>query len=218
MFQSVTTAGRWTSAVFAVALMLGGCAVSEDAADGLQATLDATTDDSYEIAAVPEFDAWSADPMRHEGTLEPRSPHSNPIVPARIIAPPVPLECVPYAREVSKVAIKGDAWVWWRAAKGRYRRDRTPGVGSVLVLKRSARLRRGHIAVVSRVLNRREILVDHANWLNRGQIHKNARVRDVSAGNDWSTVRIWYTPGNTLGKRTYPAHGFIHPERQVTRR
>jgi hypothetical protein len=80
-----------------------------------------------------------------------------------------------------------------------------------LVLKRTSHLRYGHVSVVSRVISSREILVDHANWLNRGQIHKNEPVRDVSANNDWSVVRVWYTPGNTLGTRHYPAYGFIHP-------
>ncbi len=79
------------------------------------------------------------------------------------------------------------------------------------MLKRTGQLRYGHVAVVSRVINSREILVDHANWLNRGRIHKGEPVRDVSANNDWSVVRVWYTPGNTLGTRHYPAYGFIHP-------
>ena len=84
------------------------------------------------------------------------------------------------------------------------------------MLKRTDRLQDGHISVVSRILNNREILVEHANWLNRGQIHKDMLVRDTSADNDWSAVRVWYTPGRVLGKRTYPAHGFIHPARTRT--
>ena len=130
---------------------------------------------------------------------------------ARIVATARPLQCVPYARRVTDLNIRGDAWTWWRSAEGRYRRDNQPAVGSILVLKQTDRLRLGHIAVVSRVLNNREILVEHANWLNQGHIHKHTLVRDASANNDWSAVRVWYTPGKTLGKRTYPAHGFIHP-------
>jgi hypothetical protein len=72
-------------------------------------------------------------------------------------------------------------------------------------------MRDGHVAVVSRVLNNREILVEHANWLNHGRIHYNTLIRDVSSNNNWSAVRVWYAPGNTLGKRTYPTYGFIHP-------
>ncbi len=37
-------------------------------------------------------------------------------------------------------------------------------------------------------------------------------VQDVSANNDWSAVRVWYTPGKKYGVRTYLAHGFIYPE------
>jgi surface antigen len=133
-------------------------------------------------------------------------------VPApRNVAASKPLQCVPYARNISGVSIRGDAWTWWQSAEGRYRRNNRPAFGSVLVLERTNHLRYGHVAVVSRILSDREILVDHANWLNRGQIHKHLPVRDVSTNNDWSVVRVWYTPGNTLGTRSYPAYGFIHP-------
>ncbi len=129
----------------------------------------------------------------------------------RIVSAGRRLECVGYARKVSAVSIRGDAWTWWRAAKGRYRRGNRPAVGSVLVLRRTSRLRLGHLAVVTRVVGKREIIVDHANWLNRGRIHLGTPVRDVSPAGDWSAVRVWYTPGRTLGRRTYSAYGFIHP-------
>ena len=122
-----------------------------------------------------------------------------------------PLQCVPYARQLSGLQIRGDAWTWWPAAEGRYQRGPTPRVGSVLVLKRTSRLRFGHLAVVTQVVGPREVLAEHANWLNRGRIHRNVPVVDVSSANDWSQVRLWYVPGNHLGGRTYPAHGFIHP-------
>jgi len=122
-----------------------------------------------------------------------------------------PLQCVPHARALSGLPIRGDAWTWWQAADGRYVRGPTPRAGSVLVLKRTNRLRRGHLAVVTQVLGPREVLAEHANWLNRGMIHRNVPLVDVSPANDWSQVRLWYVPGNHLGGRTYPAHGFIHP-------
>lgn len=128
----------------------------------------------------------------------------------RILTPKRPLQCVPYARRLSQVAIRGDAWTWWRAAAGRYQRDAAPRVGSVLVL-RGKGASRGHLAVVTDIVNAREIVVSHANWLNRGRIHLDTPVRDVSAANDWSAVRVWYTPGRRYGAGTYPAHGFIHP-------
>ena len=43
-------------------------------------------------------------------------------------------------------------------------------LGAVLVLSASTdRLQRGHLAVVKQFVNEREIIVDHANWLNNGQ-------------------------------------------------
>ena len=65
---------------------------------------------------------------------------------------------------------------------------------------------------VTAVLSRREIVVEHANWLNRGQIHLGTPVIDVSPRNDWSAVRVWYTPGGHYGGGVYPARGFIHPQ------
>lgn len=161
-------------------------------------------------------DDGDADPsFREAGTS--RSDHSSSGTPsaalpqARIIVPARPIQCVVYARDNSAFTIRGDAWTWWNTAEDHYVKDERPAVGSVLVLKRSQRLRYGHLAVVSQVVSSREILVDHANWLNRGQIHRDTLVLDVSQQNDWSLVRVWYTPGNTLGQRSYPAHGFIHP-------
>lgn len=123
--------------------------------------------------------------------------------------------CVPYARAVSGVEIFGDAWTWWEAAKGRYARGAQPVAGSVLVWKRDNRLRNGHVAVVTRVVGPREILVTHANWgwgpeKPRGQVDHDISVIDVSPGNDWSAIQVWN--GGSYG-RTYQTHGFIYPGR-----
>ena len=83
-------------------------------------------------------------------------------------------------------------------------------------LIRTWHLRLGHVAVVTKILNNREIVVEHANWLNRGEIHQSTPERDVSKANDWSAVRVWYTPGNQYVARTYPAHGFIHAEHRIS--
>ena len=141
----------------------------------------------------------------------PEGPSASAGSGAVMVAVARPLQCVPYARDLSGLEIRGDAWTWWLAAEGRYQRGPTPRAGSVLVLKRTNRLSRGHLAVVTRVVGPREVLAEHANWLNRGRIHRNVPVVDVSPANDWSQVRLWYVPGNHLGSRTYPAHGFIHP-------
>jgi hypothetical protein len=53
--------------------------------------------------------------------------------------------------------------------------------------------------------------VNHANWLNHGEISLNVPVADVSPNNDWSEVRVWYIPNAQWGARVYQADGFIHP-------
>jgi hypothetical protein len=125
-----------------------------------------------------------------------------------------PTSCVPYARARSGIALAGDAWQWWDAAAGRYERGPAPRPGSVLVIRRTARLPGGHVAVVAEVLGRREIRVDHANWASgaaRGRIATDQLVVDVSARNDWSLVRVWYPRIAALGTTSFPAHGFVHP-------
>lgn len=123
------------------------------------------------------------------------------------------LQCVPYARGESGVPIYGHAATWWRAAYGVYRRGSVPTPGAVMVFRASRRNPFGHLAVVRSIVNDRKIVVDHANWLNRGRIHRDTPVVDISRANDWSAVRVWYTPGDRLGAHAFPVHGFIRPER-----
>ena len=130
----------------------------------------------------------------------------------KIVVPPRPLHCVPFARNASGIPIRGNAGTWWRSAYGKFKRAKTPSVGAVLVMRQTRRIKFGHIAVVTEVLNNREIVVDHANWLNRRRIHIGTPVRDVSPKNDWSSVKVWYTPGNRYGAGVYPMYGFIYPE------
>ena len=120
------------------------------------------------------------------------------------------LTCVPFARSISAVKLEGDAWMWWSVAAGRYLRNQTPARGAVLVMKRTDRLRYGHVAVVSAVLNSREVLLDHANW-SPGEIARGERAIDVSANNDWSDVRVWHDASDSYGVNVYPAYGFVHP-------
>lgn len=121
------------------------------------------------------------------------------------------MECAPFARALSGVELYGSAADWWWKADGRYARARQPAAGSVLVFARSARLAHGHVAVVSQVLSEREILVTHANW-TRGRLTRDAPVWDVSAGNDWSLVRVWWPPSGQMGAGAYPTEGFILAE------
>jgi hypothetical protein len=126
---------------------------------------------------------------------------------------PQPEECVPYARRVSGLDLHGDAWTWWAGAGGRYERGLEPRQGAVLVLRRGQRLDYGHVAVVSEIVGRRQILVTHTNWgsdfRTRRRVYHNLPALDVSAGNNWSEIRFYNVDTGTYGA-VYPAYGFIY--------
>lgn len=123
------------------------------------------------------------------------------------------VQCVPFARQESGVDIYGDAHTWWDKAAGKYDREDEPEEGAIMVLRGYRRNDRGHVAVVKAILGDREIVIDHANWLNDGKIYLDQPVRDVSPDNDWSAVKVWYSPGSQYGARTYTVQGFILPGR-----
>ena len=86
--------------------------------------------------------------------------------------PSEPLQCVPYARQVSGIDLRGDAWTWWLQAEGRYARGKKPRPGAVLVFRNTRALPRGHLSVVTRMIHAREIVITHANWGSAaGQSH-----------------------------------------------
>jgi len=130
----------------------------------------------------------------------------------KIVTPRRPLQCVPYARMVSGINLRGDAHTWWDQAEGRFQRGSEPAPGAVMVVRGSHKTPLGHVAVVTKILNEREILVDHANWLNNERIHLATPVIDVSPNNDWSAIRVWYTPGSRYGANVYPLAGFIYAD------
>ena len=125
------------------------------------------------------------------------------------------LECAPFARRETGIALYGDAAAWWDQAAGRYARGPDPVPGGVLVFRRSGRLPHGHVSVVTEVVGAREIRVAQANWV-RGRITRDEPVVDVSARGDWSAVRVWWAPGGALGGAVYPAYGFIAPSGRAT--
>ncbi|KAF0182161.1 MAG: CHAP domain-containing protein [Hyphomonadaceae bacterium] len=122
-----------------------------------------------------------------------------------------PSQCVPFAREISGIAIRGDANTWWTQAEGRYERAGTPAVGSVIVIRTYGDGSRGHVAVVTRIVSDRVILVDHANWHGRGEVAVAVPVRDVSEDHNWSQVNVWWLDTNRWGSRDYTVEGFIRP-------
>ena len=128
------------------------------------------------------------------------------------------LQCVPYARALSGVTIFGDAHTWWGQADGKYDRGNEPAVGAVLAFPPHGKMRLGHVAAVRRIVDDRTIIISHANWSTiggvRGHIEEDVRAVDVSEANDWSRVRVWYTPNEALGSTEWPVHGFIYPKQQ----
>lgn len=119
-----------------------------------------------------------------------------------------PTQCVPFAREISGVQLRGDANTWWMQAAGHYPQTNRPAPGAVMVM-RTAGL--GHVAVVRQVLSDRVVLVDHANWHGRGEVAASVPVRDVSPDNSWSQVNVWWLDTNQWGVKSYEIEGFILP-------
>ena len=123
------------------------------------------------------------------------------------------LQCVPFARAASGIALKGNAANWWDAASGVYERGSRPEPGSVLNFRATGNMRLGHVAVVTNVLGSREIEIDHANWsvfgFTKGNISRGMKVIDVSDANDWSHVRVELGHTETFGS-VYPTYGFIY--------
>lgn len=156
--------------------------------------------------------AWTAPAVQ---LPEAFAPALLPSPPSLLGAPlvtrgPVRLQCAIYARARSGVSLSGAAASWWGKAQNLYERSKAPAEGAVIVLGGT---KSGHVAVVSRVISATQILVDHANWGNHGEVITGALMVDVSPNNDWSRVRVWHPPTHALGMRRYPVFGFILPVR-----
>jgi hypothetical protein len=122
------------------------------------------------------------------------------------------ISCVPFARRDSGIELTGNAWQWWGHATGVYARGQVPESGAVLAFRSNPRMRLGHVAVVSRIVNAREVEIDHANWWGpgmRGGVAHNVPVVDVSEANDWSAVRVGLGQTGSFGA-VYPTYGFIY--------
>lgn len=160
-------------------------------------------------------DAPSGAPLVAPASFEPGSdlrPTQASMEEPRVMRLRARIQCVPYAREQSGVALRGDANTWWRQAAGKFERTQAPSDGAVIVMRGFNNPGRGHVAVVRQVLSERSILIDHANWLNSGEVTLNVPVVDVSQNNDWSEVRVWHIPTQAWGARVYNVQGFILPD------
>jgi surface antigen len=117
-------------------------------------------------------------------------------------------QCVTFARTVTSIEIRGNAHTWWSQAAGRYERGNTPEVGAVMAFMSSGKMRLGHVAKVSKIVNPREVLLTHANWSYRGGVERDVKAVDVSEAGDWSKVQVWYR--GEMGLTRYPVYGFIY--------
>ena len=153
----------------------------------------------YSISPPLAFEPPQAD----EGSFRPRLFSRGP-----------KLQCVPFVRRESGLQIFGDAARWWAQARARlFSTTEAPSDGAVMVMRGYRNPDRGHVAVVREIVHDRLILVDHANWLNHGEISRGVPVRDVSPRGDWSQIKVWHVPGGHWGGRTYNVQGFILPRR-----
>lgn len=118
------------------------------------------------------------------------------------------IQCVAFAKSNSDIALSGNAANWWQNAEGVYARGAAPEVGSVLNFRANGRMRLGHVAVVSNVINSRTIQIDQSHWNARG-ISRDVSVVDVSENNDWTAVRVELGHQGSYGS-IYPTYGFIY--------
>ncbi len=119
--------------------------------------------------------------------------------------------CVPYARNLSGVEIRGNAKTWWAKARNTYDRGSEPVVGAVMSFRATSGMPLGHVAVVAGIVSEREVVVNHANWLPN-EVSLKMGVKDVSKNNDWTLVRVESQPGQY--GNFYPVNGFIYPKKE----
>jgi hypothetical protein len=148
--------------------------------------------------------------LNHAANAHYRHPHA-PVIrhSVRQIQFAPGISCVPYARLESGIDLPGNAWEWWDNAAGVFARGQVPQPGAVLAFRANVRMRLGHVAVVERVINAREIEVNQANWLPRGRISRDVPVVDVSEDNNWTAVRVGIDADGSFGA-VYPTYGFIY--------
>lgn len=155
---------------------------------------------------------WNSGPKAVSTSHKPQSTHNALREASAKRAKGQRVWCVPFARTASGINLQGNAKTWWGKAEGVYGRGKKPIPGSVMTFQATGKLPMGHVAVVSKVVSPRKILIDHANW-NRNQVSLGMAVVDISPDNSWSSVRVETVPG-TLG-RPYPVKGFIYPVKNL---
>ena len=155
-----------------------------------------------------------ANPVRANQTVQGPRRSTAQVHRVAFSAPPGGISCVPYARQATGIAIRGNGGEWWHNAAGLYARGHRPEPGAIMAFSPTGKMQLGHVAVVQEVLSPRKVLIHHANWggpgISRGSIMSDVTVVDVSLHNDWSSVRVqvgW--DQGSLGS-IYPIQGFIY--------
>lgn len=155
-----------------------------------------------------------AQPVRVSQTVQGPRRSSEQARRVALSVPPGGISCVPYVRQATGMAIRGNGGDWWHNAAGLYARGHAPEPGAVMAFARTGQMHAGHVAVVQEVISSREILIHHANWggpgIRRGSIMADVSVVDVSLRNDWSSVRVQVGRDQESLGRIYPIQGFIY--------
>src|SRR5262245_9018230 len=97
--------------------------------------------------------------------------------------------CALYARADTGVALYGPAGGGRVQAQGRAAPGHGAAVAALLALRRTSHMPSGHVAVVVKVVDADEILVDHATW-HHGAVSHSASVIDTSPDHNWSRVAV----------------------------
>ncbi|RKK05679.1 CHAP domain-containing protein [Pseudoroseomonas wenyumeiae] len=196
---------RVTSTALAVAVLMGAVCVAPTMAEATTArgTRDSVKQQRVTVVASP---SRSAKPQVTKQVVRNAAP--------RIADFGGSISCVPYVRSVTGMEITGNAHLWWANAAGAYARGQRPERGAVMSFRSSGGMRLGHVAVVSKVVSAREVLIDHANWegpgIRKGTVMRGVSVVDVSDRNDWSAVRVQVGRDDDAYGRVYPINGFIY--------
>lgn len=140
------------------------------------------------------------------------------------------VECVQFVKdELAKSyptrdfsALHGNAADWYRNAKKAHGTSvvgALPSKGAVMVFAGSgdaasfpryasfASGSLGHVALVSKVVNGQNILVDHSNW-RRGVTDRNV---PVTTSDNWTTASVYNVETRTMGGGRWAVAGFISP-------
>ena len=191
------------------------------AATALAAGFSAQEADALTPLSVDASITSDAPAVREHATLAPqafeRAPDAAYEPTARVANARANLQCVPFARQEAGLEIYGDANTWWAQAKDKFHRQTEPVEAGVLVLRGYGGAQRGHVAVIREVVSERMVIVDHANWLNHGEVTRNVPVRDVSDRGDWSAVQVWNVQTAQWGAREYQVQGVIVPDQALAK-